>query len=49
MNNIDAKEFFSASGIENSAALYAKMRSIAPVCQIGEMRAFFTARYRELH
>ncbi|HQQ64486.1 MAG TPA: hypothetical protein PLF22_13080, partial [Pseudomonadales bacterium] len=45
MNNIDAKEFFSASGIDNPSALYEKMRSIAPVCQIGEMRAFFVSTH----
>lgn len=45
MNSIDAKEFFSARSIENPAALYAQMRSIAPVCQIGEMRAFFVGTH----
>lgn len=45
MNNIDAKDFFSTSGIENPAGLYAQMRSIAPVCRIGELRAFFVGTH----
>jgi cytochrome P450 family 144 len=45
MKNIDAKAFFTQDAIENPAALYALMRSIAPVCQIGEMRAFFVGTH----
>lgn len=45
MNNIDAKDFFCKAGIDDPSSLYAKMRSIAPVCQIGEMRAFFVGTH----
>ncbi len=45
MNAIDAKDFFSKAGIEDPSSLYAKMRSIAPVCQIGDMRAFFVGTH----
>ena len=45
MKAIDDKDFFSTHGIENPQVLYAKIRSIAPVCQIGEMRAFFVGTH----
>lgn len=45
MKAIDDKDFFSTHGIDNPQVLYAKIRSIAPVCQIGELRAFFVSTH----
>ena len=45
MNIIDAKEFFTTTALENPHALYARMRTIAPVCQIGETRAFLAGSH----
>lgn len=45
MNLIDAKEFFNSSAIENPYALYDRMRAIAPVCQIGDLRAFMVSSH----
>lgn len=45
MNNINAKEFFTDAAIENPHSLYARMRAIAPVCQIGETRAFLVSTH----
>ncbi len=45
MNSFEAKAFFTRDAIENPPALYAHMRSIAPVCQIGELRAFFVGAH----
>ncbi len=45
MNTIDAKEFFTATAIENPYALYARMRASAPVCQIGDTRAFLISSH----
>lgn len=45
MNNIDATEFFAPSAIEDPYALYARMREIAPVCQIGNTRAFLVSTH----
>lgn len=45
MTAIDAKDFFSTNAIENPAAIYARMRSVSPVCQIGELRAFFVGTH----
>jgi cytochrome P450 len=45
MNSIEAKAFFSQDAIENPSTLYAQIRSIAAVCQIGEMRAFFVSSH----
>lgn len=45
MKSIDAKEFFSIAAIENPQALYARMRSISPVCQIGDTRAFLVSTH----
>lgn len=41
MSRIDATTFFSQAAIDNPYGLYARMRGIAPVCQVGETRAFF--------
>lgn len=45
MTCIEAKDFFTPGAINNPAALYACLRSIAPVCQIGELRAFFVSTH----
>jgi len=42
---IDAKEFFTAAAIEHPHSLYAHMRKIAPVCQIGDTRAFLVSTH----
>ena len=45
MTSIDAKEFFTTTAIENPHALYERMRAIAPVCQIGDTRAFLVSSH----
>jgi cytochrome P450 len=45
MGSIDAREFFTAAAIEDPYNLYARMRAIAPVCQIGETRAFLVSSH----
>lgn len=44
-NGIDAKEFFTQDAIEHPHRLYARMRGISPVCQIGETRAFLVSTH----
>lgn len=41
MTNIPATDFFSTAAIAAPHALYARLRNSAPVCQLGELRAFF--------
>jgi cytochrome P450 family 144 len=45
MNTFDAKEFFTNTAIENPYALYARMRALTPVCQIGDTRAFLVSSH----
>lgn len=45
MNGISAQAFFNTAAIDNPSALYAQMRAISPVCQIGETRAFFVSTH----
>jgi cytochrome P450 len=45
MNRPDAKAFFSQASIDDPYALYAQMRKIAPVCQIGNTRAFLVSTH----
>lgn len=45
MTAIDAMEFFAPAAIGNPSALYARMRALAPVCQIGDIRAFFVSTH----
>ncbi len=45
MNTIDAKELFTSAAIENPYVLYARMRAMAPVCQIGVVRAFLVSTH----
>lgn len=43
MANIDSRDFFSWDAIDNPYPLYARMRTLAPVCQIGDTRAFLVS------
>lgn len=45
MSSIDARDFFKPAAIEDPYPLYARMRSLAPVCAIGETRAFLVGSY----
>jgi len=45
MHNMNAKEFFTDAAIEHPNVLYARMRNIAPVCQIGDTRAFLVSTH----
>ena len=45
MAAIDATELFSADTLEAPYPLYARMRELGPVCQIGGMRAFFVSTH----
>ncbi len=42
-NPIDAREFFSASAIDDPYPLYTRMREAGPVCALGETRAFLVS------
>lgn len=44
-NTINALDFFSHAAIENPHALYARMRAMSPVCQIGELCAFLVSSH----
>lgn len=45
MGSIEATEFFCAAAIDNPHVLYARMRAISPVCQIGDTRAFLVSSH----
>jgi cytochrome P450 len=45
MNSIAAKEFFTPAAIEDPYSLYARMREISSVCQIGNTRAFLVSTH----
>lgn len=40
MRSVNARDFFAQAAIDDPYPLYARMRQIAPVCQIGQARAF---------
>lgn len=42
---MDADEFFTKDAIDNPYPLYVHLRTTAPVCQIGELRAFFVGSH----
>ena len=45
MTAIDGSEFFTSDAIQNPYPLYARMRALAPVCAIGDTRAFFVGTH----
>lgn len=42
---IDAADFFSAAAMDDPYPLYARMRTLGPVCAIGDTRAFFVGTH----
>lgn len=45
MSSIDARDFFDPAAIEDPYPLYARMRSLAPVCAIGDTGTFLVSTY----